>query len=105
MESLHGKHLFTINGIVYANNFQESLKITDAHVTDHLMMLLTFSNGERRVFDATVLSGSAFDPLKDDHIFENFEIVHGALTWLDEEIDCAPEYMYRHSYAYEEQFV
>lgn len=81
------------------------LKVVDAKVTDYLMMLITFSNGEKRVFDATVLTGSAFEPLEDIDIFNNFKIVHGAITWMNEEIDCAPEYMYEHSYAYEELVV
>ena len=97
--------MFEINGIVYANEFKESLKLTDARVTDRLMMLPTFSTGEKRVFDATVLTGSAFEALKDESVFKNFKIVHGALTWMNEEIDCAPEYMYKHSYAYEEMYV
>lgn len=97
--------MFEVNGIVYASTFNDSLKITEAKVTDHLMMLLTFSTGEKRVFDATVLTGSAFKPLENASVFENFKIVHGAITWMDEEIDCAPEYMYEHSYAYEEMYV
>ena len=97
--------MFEINGIAYANNFMQNLKITEAKVTDHLMMLITFSTGEKRVFDATILTGPAFAPLIDDSIFNDFQIIHGAITWLDEEIDCAPEYMYQHSYAYEEIFV
>ncbi|MFW5652105.1 MAG: DUF2442 domain-containing protein [Acetivibrio ethanolgignens] len=97
--------MFEINGIVYANNFAENLKITEAKVTDHLMMLLTFSTGEKRVFDATILTGSVFAPLMDESVFNNFKIVHGVLTWMDEEIDCAPEYMYQHSYSYEEMLM
>ena len=97
--------MFEIDGIMYANNFVENLKITEAKVTDHLMMLLTFSTGEKRVFDATILTGSVFIPLRNDDIFNDFKIIHGVITWLEEEIDCAPEYMYQHSYAYEEIFV
>lgn len=92
--------MFEINGIVYANEFKKSIKIIDAKVTDHLMMLLTFSTGEKRVFDASILSGSAFEPLKDDSVFRDFRILHGVITWMDENIDCAPEYMYEHSYVY-----
>lgn len=92
--------MFEINGIVYANEFKKSIKIIDAKVTDHLMMLLTFSTGEKRVFDASILSGSAFEPLKDDSVFKDFRIIHGVITWMDENIDCAPEYMYEHSYVY-----
>lgn len=97
--------MFEVNGIIYASEFKESLKIIDAKVTDHLMMLITFSTGEKRVFDATVLTGSAFKPLEDDAVFANFKIVHGVLTWMNEEIDYAPEYMYEHSYSYEEMCV
>lgn len=97
--------MFEVNGIVYANEYNNSLTIVDAKVTDYLMMLITFSNGEKRVFDATILTGSAFEPLEDIDIFNNFKIVHGAITWMNEEIDCAPEYMYEHSYAYEELVV
>lgn len=97
--------MFEVNGIVYANEYKDSLKITDAKVTDRLMMLITFSTGEKRVFDATVLTGSAFKPLEDESVFESFKIIHGVLTWMNEEIDCAPEYIYEHSYAYEEMCV
>lgn len=97
--------MFEINGIVYASEFNELLKITSAKVTGYKMMLLTFSSGEKRVFDATILKGSVFEPLNNNKIFENFKISHGVITWMDEMIDCAPEYMYENSYAYEEIFV
>lgn len=93
--------MFEFNGIVYANEFKNSIKVVDAKVTDYLMMLLAFSTGEKKFFNASILSGSAFKPLADESIFKNFKIVHGAVTWMDEDIDCAPEYMYRHSYSYE----
>mgnify|MGYP000343891327 CR=1 FL=1 len=47
-----------------------------------------------------ILTGSAFLPLKDDNIFKNCKVVDGAVTWMDEEIDCAPEFMYENSFAY-----
>lgn len=77
-----------------------SIKVIDAKVTDHFMMLITFSTGEKRVFDASILTGNAFEPLNDIDAFKNFKIVHGVITWLNEDIDCSPEYMYKHSYAY-----
>lgn len=67
---------------------------------DDMMMLLTFSTGEQRLFDATVLAGPAFEPLKDEKVFKNCQIVDRIVTWMNEEIDCAPEYMYENSYAY-----
>lgn len=53
------------------------------------------------MFDATTLEGPAFEELKDEAVFQNVSIDRGVVTWLDGEIDCAPEYMYEKSYAYE----
>ena len=68
--------------------------------TPDMMMILTFSTGEQRLFDATVLTGSAFQPLADTKVFNSCKIVNGVVTWMDEEIDCAPEFMYEHSFPY-----
>lgn len=65
-----------------------------------MMMLLQFNNGEYRLFDATILKGSAFEPLHNDKVFSCPMLDHGVVTWLNGEIDCSPEYMYKHSYAY-----
>ena len=92
--------MFEVNGILYAGSAKELLKIQDAKVTGEKMLLLTFSSGEKRVFDATVLNEEVFTPIIDPDIFSNFKIVLGVVTWMDEEIDCAPEYMYEHSYTY-----
>lgn len=97
--------MFEINGIVYASEFKNTLSITEAKVTGELMMLLTFSSGEKRVFDASVLTGPVFEPLKNQSIFENYRIEYGVITWDNGAIDCAPEYMYEHSYAYEEMLI
>lgn len=92
--------MFTLNGIVYASEKKDNIQIVSAKPLEDTMFLLTFSSGEKRVFDATVLKGDVFAPLNDPTIFNNFKIVHGVITWMDEDIDCAPEYMYENSYAY-----
>ena len=92
--------MFTLNGIVYASEKPENIQIVSAIPLDDMMMLLTFSTGERRLFDATVLTGPAFEPLKDEKVFKNCQVVDGIVTWMNEEIDCAPEYMYENSYSY-----
>lgn len=97
--------MFEINGIVYAGEFKDTISITDAKITGELTMLLTFSSGEKRVFDASALTGPVFEPLKNHSVFENFKIEYGVITWNDGTIDCAPEFMYEHSYAYEEIFI
>ncbi|MBU5479543.1 DUF2442 domain-containing protein [Eubacterium sp. MSJ-13] len=93
--------MYEINGIVYAGSNNIS-KITAAKIVGNYMLLLTFSSGEKRIFDATQLNGPVYEPLKDIKTFEDFKLSHGVITWLNEEIDCAPEYMYKNSYAYTE---
>ncbi|MBR3107065.1 MAG: DUF2442 domain-containing protein [Clostridia bacterium] len=65
------------------------------------MMLVTFSTGEKRLFDATLLKGSAFAPLQDEEIFIHPVLFHGVITWNNGEIDIAPETVYQESYAYD----
>ena len=64
-------------------------------------MLVTFSTGEKRLFDTAMLQGSAFAPLADEKIFSNPSLSHGVITWNNGEIDIAPEAVYRDSCAYE----
>lgn len=92
--------MFVLDGIVYASEKKENIQIISVKPLDDMMMLLTFSTGEQRLFDATILKGPAFQPLSDRHIFMNCKVVDGVVTWMDEDIDCAPEYMYENSYVY-----
>ena len=75
--------------------------VTEAKPLRGGMMLVTFSTGEKRLFDTTLLQGSAFAPLADEKVFRNPLIFHGVITWNNGEIDIAPETVYRESYAYE----
>ena len=77
----------------------EPIQITAVKILDDMKMILTFSTDERKLFDAKKLTGPAFEPLKNGRIFENCRIIDGVITWLDETIDCAPEWMYSHSTA------
>lgn len=60
---------------------------------------------QQRLFDTTLLEGSAFEPLKDEKVLVNFVISHGVMTWMNGEIDIAPETMYVESYPYTAQNV
>lgn len=33
-------------------------------------------------------------PMKNMKIFKDCKVVDGVVTWMDEEIDCAPEFIY-----------
>ena len=80
---------------------KDDIKVTEVKPLRGGMMLVTFSTGEKRLFDTTTLQGSAFAPLADEKVFNNPVIFHGVITWNNGEIDIAPEAVYRDSYAYE----
>ncbi len=93
--------MYIKDDICYAGKLEKGIKVTDAVPLRGMMLLVTFSTGERRLFDATQLKGSAFLPLKDEKVFQDIELLHGVITWDNGEIDIAPEAVYRNSYAYE----
>ena len=94
--------MYIINDICYADGNAEDIRIKSAKPLQGRMLLVTFESGERRLFDTTRLTGSAFKPLDDPKIFENITIFHGVIIWADGEIDIAPEYVYDNSTPYED---
>ena len=92
--------MFTINGIVYGGEPKAPIKVESVKILPDMILLVTFNNGETRLFDATILTGPAFEPLAREEVFNNPIIDHGVVTWADGDIDCAPEFMYKHSYEY-----
>lgn len=97
--------MYIIDDICYAGEETPNIKVKDAKVLRGGILLLTFSTGEQRLFDTTLLEGSAFEPLKDEKVLVNFVIFHGVMTWMNGEIDIAPETMYVESYPYTAQNV
>ena len=91
-----------MNGIVYGGEPKEPIIVRQVKVLPDKMLLIRFNNGETRLFDATMLEGPAYEPLRDENVFSEPVIDHGVVTWLQGAIDCAPEYMYRHSFEYSE---
>ncbi|MBQ7217828.1 MAG: DUF2442 domain-containing protein [Synergistaceae bacterium] len=96
--------MYIVNGICYAGEPAEGITISDANPLDGGIVLVTFSTGEKRLFDTTRLKGSVFAPLSDARVFRNPVISHGTVTWDNEQIDIAPEYIYQESYPYSEAF-
>ena len=93
--------MYIVNGICYAGEYQEDIKVTGAKPLSGRILLLTFSTGEQRLFDTTVLKGEVSEPLNDPEIFNNPVIDFGTVTWNNGEIDIAPETLYEKSYPYE----
>jgi len=96
--------MFIRDGIVYGGEPEKPIKIVDVKVLPDMMLLLRFNNEELRLFDAALLEGPVFEPLHDEKVFSKPVIDHGVITWLNGAIDCAPEYMYEHSYPQSREF-
>ena len=73
------------------------IEIINAKCLDGLKMLVSFNNGEHRLFDfATIVdSYPVFAPLKDKAILRQFHI-SDTLEWCNGSIDIAPEYIFEH---------
>ena len=85
-----------------SSKFKEEIKITEVKPVKGMMLLVTFSTGEKRLFDVTRLTGSAFEPLKDENVFMHPTLFHGVISWNNGEIDISPEMVYKESYEYNE---
>lgn len=94
--------MYILNGIAYAGEIKTNILVQDIKVLDDLIMIVTFSTGEQRIFDATcMLEYPAFQCLKNENIFKTAKVEYGVVVWNDGDIDLAPETMYEKSFAYE----
>lgn len=90
--------MYAKNGIVYAGNDQKILHVNEAVPHGDYGLMLFFDDGSIRDFDGKkLLDSELFAPLRDPAVFRDFTIDHGVLTWLDGELDVAPEYLYKES--------
>lgn len=90
-----------INGIIYADDTNTPLRIMHVMALSDMMMLLTFSTNEQKLYDASqLLSYPAFAKLADENVFSTPVLVDGVVTWDNENIDIAPETMYENSAIY-----
>ena len=96
--------MYIIGDIAYAGNTEKVLKVVEIKVFAELCMLVTFSNGEKRIFDASsLLDYPIYRKLQDYEIFKNAYIENGIIVWNDGEIDISPETVYEKSFEYEQE--
>lgn len=94
--------MYIMDGVAYAGTLVDGVLITEVQVLDELYLLVSFSTGEKRVFDAScLLQYPAFAPIANVDVFRSLQVEHGMLTWQDGKIDIAPEAVYARSFAYE----
>lgn len=99
--------MYIKDDIVYADNCNsENIKIEEIKIITDLCMLVTFNNGEKRIFDAKkILNYPVYESLKDYEIFKQAYIEHGVIIWENGKIDISPEMVYNNSYVYEQENV
>ena len=95
--------MYVVDDVCYAGNPEILEKcVVGAKPLIGGILLVTFSSGERKLFDTTLLEGSAFEPLKEQEIFNDVRVEHGFVSWANGSIDLSPEYLYEHGIPYEE---
>ncbi len=94
-----------LNDICHAEATHDNIKVTAVEPMSDGKMLVTFSTGEKRMFDISVLRGAAFEPLADEKIFNNPVLHHGVITWDNGAIDIALEAVYQYSHKCESEIV
>jgi len=97
--------MYIKDGICYAGELVPSIEVSEIKNLDSGMMLVTFSTGEVRLFDVISLAskGSAFAPLLKEENRKTAKITFGFVSWMNGEIDIAPETMYEESYKYSQE--
>ena len=86
--------MYERDGIVYAGSEAVEKEVIYAEYLGQLTLRVAFNTGEVVDVDFTRgFDGSAFQPLKNEEILKNFDYSLGFLSWLDGEIDVAPEYL------------
>ena len=70
------------------------LRVTQVRATENYKLHLTFSNGEKRLFDASkLLNLPVFERLKNVLFFQSVRIAYGSVYWNDD-IDYCPDTLY-----------
>ena len=93
--------MYEIDGIVYADDYQEQPRIIALKYTGSFQLLLAYSDGQVRLLDGPDLfSNPIYEPLRDERNFKDFSCSGGYLSWCDGRIDVAPEWLLEHTYEY-----
>ena len=94
--------MYIKDGICYAGELTPEIEVSSIKLLEDGFMLIDFSTGETRLFDVITLldKGSAFLPLKDEINRQTAKVTHGFVSWMDGQIDIAPETLYLESFKY-----
>lgn len=87
--------MYVIDGIAYAGEQPKPVRVKAVRPLEDYKVLITFTNGERKIFDfAPLLDMPCYQPLKDRSVFCGVYVELGTLVWNDGDIDIAPETLF-----------
>ena len=73
------------DGMCYPDDPQTMLQIVAADRLGDYRLMVTFNDGEKRIFDGhSLLSGPVFAPLADEKVFNDYALDYETLTWISE---------------------
>jgi hypothetical protein len=89
--------MYIKDGIAYADDDAQILRLTSVDFGSEYTIIVQFSNGECGIFDfSELLSFPVFQPLKNPDLFRAARIDDGVLTW-DGDIDISTDKIYKES--------
>ncbi len=89
------------NDICHSESESIPLHAIDCIALDDFHLRVEFNDGSvKDVNCKSLLSLPAFKPLSDPAVFKELTIDHGVVTWLDGDIDIAPEWLFDHGINY-----
>lgn len=97
--------MYILNDIAYADEFvDKEIKVKEIKIITELCMLITFSTGEKRIFDAKFLTQyPAYKKLEDFELFKTAYIENGIIVWDNGSIDISSYTVYKNSYEYDSE--
>lgn len=89
--------MYIENGIAYAGEKQQELKVVGVQALDDYRLWVHFSDGTARVFDVQPLIEKypLFKSLQDEQLFKKVYIDYGTVVWQNGDIDIETEMLYR----------
>lgn len=87
--------MYIRNGIAYAGEPAPMITASGVRPLENFCLWVRFNTGEAKIFDfKPLLNTPAFSPLMDKNVFQTVYLDYGVPTWMDGEIDIAPETIY-----------
>lgn len=96
--------MYIVDGIAIAGDAEKPITLLCVRPLDDYLLQVRFSDGRCGIFDASpLLDAPAFLPLKEKATFDRVYVDFGVPTWMNGDVDIAPEYVYAHTAFIEEE--